>query len=176
MDWGTSTYHPIMEHPIYITLRPAVEAKLRNLSVPETTEEGVRTLFRRYSEELKYICATHTLVDRMGAMLKEEEVVIGTILARCSRHRWRTERIYRMHVHTSNLVKEIRGQFIPKRVQEMTTMEATKALEYAWTSWRLITDKLSTEDARKNSFGLNSFSIIALNAVFECLDHLDGRG
>ncbi|KAL5529571.1 hypothetical protein ACEPAG_5556 [Sanghuangporus baumii] len=174
-DRGESSYLRVSEHPIYKALKSTVDAKLRNACVRQTTEEDVRRIFRYYYNELQYICATHTLTDHVDSKLKEEEVVIGTILARCSRHRWRTERIYRMRVHASNLVKEIREQFIPEKLQTMTKLQATQALEFAWTSWKLITDKLTTEDARRNPFGLNSFSIIALNAVLECLEYLNNR-
>ncbi|KAL5489956.1 hypothetical protein ACEPAI_4789 [Sanghuangporus weigelae] len=172
-DRGESSYIQVSEHPVYKALKSTVDAKLRDSRVRQTTEEEVRRIFRHYYNELQYICATHTLTDQVDSKLKEEEVVIGTILARCSRHRWRTERIYRMRVHASNLVKEIREQFIPEKLQTMTKVEATQALEFAWTSWKLITDKLTTEDARRNPFGLNSFSIIALNTVLECLEYLN---
>ncbi|OCB86696.1 hypothetical protein A7U60_g6154 [Sanghuangporus baumii] len=172
-DRGESSYLQVSEHPVYKALKSTVDAKLRDSCVRQTTEEEVRIIFRHYYNELQYICATHTLTDHVDSKLKEEEVVIGTILARCSRHRWRTERIYRMRVHASNLVKEIREQFIPEKLQTMTKVQATQALEVAWTSWKLITDKLTTADARRNPFGLNSFSIIALNAVLECLEYLN---
>lgn len=164
---------PAAWHPIHVTLEPKVKIKLQGSGVAESTVDRVRKLFVRFSEELKYICATHTLSDRPGVRLSEEEVVIGTILAPTSQHRWRNERIYRMRVHASNLEKEIKDQFMPKKLQNMSTKEVQMSLEFAWTSWKLMTDKLSTEEAKRNSFGLNSFSFIALNVVLECLDFLD---
>jgi RNA-dependent RNA polymerase len=41
-------------------------------------------LSQRYHDELRYMCATHTVTYTAGVRLMEEEVVIGTILAECS--------------------------------------------------------------------------------------------
>lgn len=168
---GESTYLQVSEHPIHMALKSSVDAKLQGALVELTSEDKVRSLFRDYYYELEYICRTHSLTDH--SRLREEEVVIGAILARCSRHRWRTDRMYRMRVHASDLVKKVREAFVHKQLKSMTSMEATQALEFAWTSWQIVTDKLTTEDAKRNPFGLNSFGIIALNVVLECLEYLN---
>lgn len=52
---------------------------------PRTTEpEWLVKLFQHYLNELRYICATHTLSSLASARLLEEEVVVGTILAQCT--------------------------------------------------------------------------------------------
>jgi RNA-dependent RNA polymerase len=52
-------------------------------------------LFQHYLNELRYICATHTLSNIAGTRLLEEEVVIGTILAECSQVSSRDSRMHR---------------------------------------------------------------------------------
>ncbi|KAI5116848.1 hypothetical protein M0805_006803, partial [Coniferiporia weirii] len=169
---GLSAPAPLVDHPVYNALKHTVDAKLKNSGVAETTLESVQKLFRRYAAELRYICTTHTLTD-YSARLSETEVVIGTILAQCSQHRWRKDRIFRMRLHTTNLVKEIKEEIVPKRLHEMSILETKTALEFAWTAWKLITEKISTPEAAKNDFGLNSFSLIALGVVIDCLEHLN---
>jgi hypothetical protein len=61
----------------------------------------------------------HTLVDTPDVCLKEEEVVLGTILASCAQSRWRSDRTYRIKLHVDGLVDDIRGQII--QMEETTT-------------------------------------------------------
>jgi RNA-dependent RNA polymerase len=49
--------------------------------------------------EMRHICVTHTLVDSPDILLKEEEVILGTILANCTQSRWRSDWPYRMKLH-----------------------------------------------------------------------------
>ncbi|THH11989.1 hypothetical protein EW145_g298 [Phellinidium pouzarii] len=169
---GSDKPMPLAEHPIYNALRPVVDAKLKDTSMPETKVEEVQKLFRRYSEELRYICTTHALTDH-STQLSEAEIVIGTVLAQCSQHRWRQERIYRMRLHSSNLIKEIKDEILPKKLHAMSISETEKSLEYAWTAWKLIIERIASLKANGNVFGLNSFGLLVLNVVFDCLEHID---
>ncbi|KAF8809112.1 hypothetical protein BYT27DRAFT_7254985 [Phlegmacium glaucopus] len=123
-----------------------------NLSDP-ITSTLLETLFRRYVDELRYICATHTLSDVPGVRLLEAEVVIGTILAKCSQKRWRTNRIYRIRLHASALVQEVRRNLIES--MESTVSELIAGLQLAWSAWDLSL-------RRRNEFAANSFGLIAL--------------
>lgn len=135
--------------------------------------EHIRLVFKSYVDELKFICSTHTLSDRQGAALSEEEVVIGTILSNCSQHRWRQERIYRMRLHSMNLVHQIRAQFFPSSRYNPPTSEADTrhAIQVAWMAWQYTLERLATCDS-KGGFGLNSFGLIALKVVLDCIDVL----
>lgn len=44
-------------------------------------------LFQQYASQMQSICADHTLSKARNAMLTEEEVVVGTIVAKCSQPR-----------------------------------------------------------------------------------------
>ncbi|KAH8117020.1 RNA dependent RNA polymerase-domain-containing protein [Phellopilus nigrolimitatus] len=162
---------PLDKHPIYNVLNPIIDVQLKDTGIPETKRDRVRTLLLRYYNELRYICATHTLSDRRGTLLTEAEIVVGTILAQCSQHRWRKERIYRMRLHSLNLVKEIKAEFIPEKLSDMSVLQVKRSLEFGWTAWKMINETLASPEG-KNIFGMNSFSLIALGVVFDCLEHL----
>ena len=70
-------------------------------------ENDLVQLFKRYAEELRYICTTHTVSNTPGVELIEEEVVVGTILAKCSQNRWRRDRIGTMNLHMSQLIHTV---------------------------------------------------------------------
>ncbi|KAF9010144.1 RNA dependent RNA polymerase-domain-containing protein [Cyathus striatus] len=128
-------------------------------ALAETTE-----LFQKYSDELSYICATHTLADTPGARLLEAEVVVGTILAKCTNHRWRSNRMYRMRLHGSSLVREIQRELLAD-LDEATPQEVIAGLQRAWMGWDF-------SQRNGNRFGANSFGLVALGVIFDCLDRL----
>ncbi|TRM55345.1 RNA dependent RNA polymerase-domain-containing protein [Schizophyllum amplum] len=105
-------------------------------------------LFKRYAEELRYICTTHTVSNTPGVELIEEEVIVGTILANCSQSRWRRDRIGRMNLHMSQLIH--------------TLLTFNRAVQ-AW--------KLSV--AQYKDWGAKSFGLITLAYVFECFSILE---
>jgi RNA-dependent RNA polymerase len=122
---------------------------------------------------MRYICTTHALSTGNGKPLEEEEVVVSTILAKCSQKRLRKERIYRMREHNRTLVDDIQRQLkIPAKkddIEEEPDEKVTRycrSLERAWAAWRLSVQK-------EQEFGANSFGIIALGIIFECREHLE---
>lgn len=133
----------------------------------------LQNIFRHYADELRYICATHTLSDTPGVRVSEAEVVIGTILAKCSQSRWRKNRIYRMHHHASVLVRDIQRDLKEHAENTVSTSEESEliaGLRLAWSAWDLSL-KLSCE----NEFAANSFGLIALGMVFDYLDAIELR-
>jgi RNA-dependent RNA polymerase len=110
---------PPLKDPISHVLAPLVQRALN--SGPETDGaepdlEGdnghAERVHAHYVREMRYICVTHTLVDAPDVRLKEEEVVLGTILANCAQPRWRSDRTYRMRLHVEGLVDDICGQIV----------------------------------------------------------------
>jgi RNA-dependent RNA polymerase len=143
---------------ITLTLLPTVEIYLQHSS-----EAGVTTmpdLFNKYCLKLKYICLTHTLSHDPDIKLREEEVVVGTILAKCSQARWRKDRIEEMRINVSQLVRLVST--------ELRGSSPLETLTRAWTAW-----KFTREHCDK--YGNQSFGLIALENIFRALDELQDR-
>lgn len=128
----------------------------------------MRALFLRYERELRYICVTHALSDAPDIRLQEEEVAIGTILANCSQHRWRTDRMHRMRMHASELARDTRFRlFQPSDLLNPEQGELLYGVSQAWLAW---------DFGMRNShvFGARTFSLIALQVVLDTLYRLGG--
>lgn len=159
--------HPVpLSDSISDALRPYIVRNLGDRALHHSVEDikDMEHLFRRYLDDLKYICLTHSLSDLPDSRLAEEEVVIGTILANCTQHRYRTERMYRMRLHSSVLANDIRWQLY-KRTENPPDGQIRYGLSQAWLAWDFGT-------RNKHVFGANSFALIALAAVAESLEDL----
>lgn len=165
--------------PIPATYLNPTDADYKGYKIPP--------LFKRYALELKYICVTHTLSYGFDSRLKEEEVVLGTILAKCKKGRWHHERIEQMRVTMSQLVYmvlyDLRGGVGPIDSARFATDESSadpsitsqngsaintpdQRLLRAWMAWKY---------ARSNSklYGSKSFGLLALQMIFEAIDNLE---
>lgn len=173
------TYFIKSSTPIPTTYPNPTDADYERYKIPP--------LFKRYALELKYICVTHTLSYGFDSRLKEEEVVLGTILAKCKKGRWHRERIDQMRVTMSQLVfmvlYDLRGGSSPidkaqfatdeSSADASTTSEIGSAMDApdrrllrAWMAWKY---------ARSNSklYGSKSFGLLALQIIFETIDNLE---
>ncbi|KIO28063.1 hypothetical protein M407DRAFT_231286 [Tulasnella calospora MUT 4182] len=124
-------------------------------------------LFARFSYDLKYQCATHSLAQSANSRLKEEEVVIGTILGKttaANESRKRRNLMERLGKQSKELVKQIKREILGDR--EVLSLE--EQLARAWTCL-----DVAWEVARANKFGKNSFSLIALTSVLDLLHEID---
>ena len=158
-----------LSDPITLTLLESVQRHLGDTALVDDQDLS-KNLFKRYRDELRYICATHTLSSTPGIRLLEAEVVIGTILAKCSQKRWRRDRIHRMRLQASTLVENVQRKLIENLgdTVPVDVFELVAGLQRAWSAWRF---SLS----RKADFGGNSFGLIALGTVIDCLDELEKR-
>ena len=156
-----------LSDPITLMLLESVQHWLGDSAIVDHHPSELQKLFHRYADELRYICATHTLSNTPGVRLLEAEVVIGTILAKCSQKRWRSDRIYRMRLHASTLVKDVQRNLIENL--ETDVFELIAGLQLAWSAW-------DYSLCHRNEFGANSFGLIALGTVFDCLDAIELRG
>ena len=156
-----------LSDPITLRLLESIQRYLGDSAVVDNHSSELQRLFQRYADELRYICATHTLSDTPGVRLLEAEVVIGTILAKCTQKKWRKSRIYRMKLHVSNLVEDIERNLIDNL--KGTVSDLIYGLQLAWSAWDLSL-------RRRDEFGANSFGLIALGTVFDCLDEIESRG
>jgi RNA-dependent RNA polymerase len=164
-----------LEDPISQALAPLVQRALNSSldtdgvdSEPDTESENgdAEQLHEDYVREMRYICVTHTLVDMPDVRLKEEEVVLGTILANSAQPRWRTDRTYRMRLHVEGLVDNICGQII--QIEETLTPEHFRSsLARAWAVW-------AWAQHHQDKEFIESFSLIALRLTIDYLKRLNG--
>ncbi|KAH9952081.1 RdRP-domain-containing protein [Amylocystis lapponica] len=162
---GASTLPPLSDS-ISIALKPYIERQLHFFYSKEKVITEVRPLFDRYVAELRYICMTHALSDAPDVRLVEEEVVAGTIMAQCSQQRWRSDRMYRMRLHSKILVEDIQQKLF-SRSETPTMGELRYGLTQAWHAWDFST-------RNKTIFGASSFGLIALGVIFNTLERLGG--
>ena len=115
----------------------------------------------RYSIELQGICASNAIQRNKGAMLSEEEAVIGTIVAKCSQRRRRREAIAQLREQTGHLVKSIRD--------ELSGDDDTSQyewLETAWAAWKV-------SRHLKDQFGAHSYGWIVLGELFDAMKAIE---
>ncbi len=156
------------EDSISCALKPII---VRNIRGNSNYMSEIKSAFDTYADELRYICVTHTLSNLPGVRLKEEEIVVGSILAQCSQRRWRRERIYRMRLHASDLVRNVKAKLFPQMEDGVSTEVVRTVLAKAWQAWRFTMDSLASPHMQ-TTVGLNSFGLIALNVIFDALERL----
>ncbi|KAL0576516.1 hypothetical protein V5O48_005461 [Marasmius crinis-equi] len=130
-----------------------------DVRVDDETEERISNLFRGYRSELEAICSAHTLSKRRGAMLTEEEAVVGTIVANTSQPRKRLDHIGKLREQTDTLVRSVRDSL---EGDDDTSPE--ECLEQAFFAWRYARSLCSRQVP---PFGARSFWWVTLGAVFE---------
>ncbi|OCH86893.1 RdRP-domain-containing protein [Obba rivulosa] len=164
-------HSPPLADSISKALKPYIEAQLHTFHHKDDQFEKTKALFYRYVDELRYICITHALSDAPEVRLVEEEVVIGVIMAKCSQHRWRSDRQYRMRLHSSTLVgdisRKLRFARPARSEEEPSRAQLLEGLSRAWLAW-----DFSTRNAE--FFGAKSFGLIALGVILNTLKDLGG--
>jgi RNA-dependent RNA polymerase len=151
--------------PISVALKWRIQEHFPNYTEPDGKCFEISRLFQTYVDELSYICLTHTLTSASDVRLHEEEVVVGTILAKCSQRRLRKDRMHRVRTHSQVIVHEIQREFVGD-LENASKDEIRASLVKAWAAW---------DFSLRNSpsFGANSFGLIALGIIFDCLDKLE---
>ncbi|KAF8151715.1 RNA dependent RNA polymerase-domain-containing protein [Crassisporium funariophilum] len=155
-------------NPISQTLLEDVRPYLGDSVFSETPSIELSKMFRRYVNELNYICVTHSLSNTPGEALDETEVVAGTISAKCTQKGLRKERMYRMKLHASGMVHQVQRALI-EDVEKASDHELVAGLEQGWGAWVLSL-------RRRNEFGANSFGLVALGTILDCLKKLESSG
>jgi RNA-dependent RNA polymerase len=151
---------------ISAVLKPLVRQQLENYTDPDGSSSDIKKLFQLYVTELTYIRQTYTLSRTQDVLLTEEEIVVGTILAKCSQRRWRKERMHAMRTHVQVLVQSSQRELVGGL--ENTSPDTIRiGLLKAWAAW-----DFSLRHGAE--FGANSFGLIALGVVFDCLIKLGG--
>jgi len=158
-----------LEDAISRALAPLVRKTLNAPPEPPGAENRqAEELHADFVCEMRYICVTHTLVDAPDVRLTEEELVLGTILANCTQSRWRSDRSYRMKLHTEGLVHDIRGRIV-RSDGTPTDDELRAGLPSAWAAWCW-----AQYHRDKDKEFIESFSLIMLGIVLDCLKRLGG--
>ncbi|KAG2020116.1 calcium ion transporter [Coprinopsis cinerea AmutBmut pab1-1] len=157
---------PPLTDAISRALIPYVKTYLGAAVNPNGQFAEIDKIFQRYVNELNYICITHTLSNTPGVKLLEAEVVAGTILAKCAQKRMRSDRIYRMRLHSETLVKDVQKDFKGRTNSPDSLDGFITGLGRAWRAWEY-------SQKYNDQFGANSFGIIALSVT---LDSLEGLG
>ncbi|KAJ6618813.1 RNA dependent RNA polymerase-domain-containing protein [Mycena sp. CBHHK59/15] len=156
----------VVTDPVSSALAGRIELCIPDYTPPDGTCPETDLLFRKYAEELRYISVTHTLTTAPGVNLLEAEIVAGTILAKCSQKRWRSDCIYRMRLHARTVVRDIQRKLERKeKDSEVFVEDLQAALRRAWNAWDFSL-------RHEKEFGAKSFGLIALGIVFDCLDKL----
>ena len=161
---------PLLEDAITRAVSPVIRRILSTVTAaaaeqPDADNGHTEQIHEHYVREMRFICITHTLVDAPDVQLKEEEVVLGTILANCAQSRWRTDRSYRMRLHAEDLVGDIRSQIIQFEGEEPSEEELHAALSRAWATW------CWAQHNRDKNY-MESFALLVLGVVFDCLKRL----
>ncbi|KAF8260153.1 RNA dependent RNA polymerase-domain-containing protein [Lactarius quietus] len=174
--FSTAPLGPIapLEDPISRALSPLVQNTLNANTTSTTTAAAAAAdipqpeeLHACYAGEMRYICVTHTLVDAPEVRLEEEEVVLGTILATTTQPRWRTDRAFRMRLHSEALVRDIRSQIVRMAKEDEPTEEELRlGLSIGWEIW------CWAQHHRDDKEFIESLSLIALGVVLDCLMRL----
>ncbi|GJE87096.1 RdRP-domain-containing protein [Phanerochaete sordida] len=158
-----SKRQPPLSDSISRALRPYVERELGAGGARNAERElaGVAGVFARYAEELRYICVTHALSDSPESRLVEAEVVVGTISAVCTQHRYRNDRTHRMRLHARVLVDGVRRRLYA-RVGDPADPAAQGQMRYnlkqGWLAW-------DYGMRNRHMFGASSFAVVALGVI-----------
>jgi RNA-dependent RNA polymerase len=157
--------HQLLTDPISLKLSERILSYFPPDIEPDACKlSELAKMFGRYVDELRYICATHTISTTPGVRLLEAEIVAGTILAKCSQKRWRKDRMYRMRLHASTLAQDMQKE-LANDLQEATPDQMVDYLTDAWHAWGYSLRRI-------NEFGAGSFGLIALGVIFDCLEKL----
>ncbi|EIN05636.1 hypothetical protein PUNSTDRAFT_137130 [Punctularia strigosozonata HHB-11173 SS5] len=149
--------------PISIVLRARISEFLDADAMDEIEDaewDSIGDLFERYTGELHNICAHNSLVQgRRWTSLTEEEVLVGTIVAKTSQPRKRKEVMGKMREQATILVNGVRSELSG---DDNTPMD--NWLKNAWVAWQFA----ATEE-ENDVFGSKSFGIIAIGSILEAI-------
>jgi RNA-dependent RNA polymerase len=145
-------------------LESAVERRVAEFISIDPDSNSVRLAIEslgRYSVELQGICACNALQRHKNAMLSEEEAVVGTIVAKCSQKRERSDAIAQLREQTSYLIKYLREEISGDEDSSHDDWLAT-----AWAAWKV-------SRHFKDRFGAHSFGWVALGEVFDAMKAIE---
>lgn len=141
-----------------------LETKLCDFAINDVEWDPAQLLVQ-YKTELHYISRIYPLApsNHPNDQLLECEIVMGTILTKCSNKRFRSNRIYQMGLHTRTLVNNIRKEL--RSGGENMEGEETRSfvLGRAWKAWKFGVSQAVLEV----NFGANSFVLLMLDVLLK---------
>ncbi|KAL5534416.1 hypothetical protein ACEPAG_878 [Sanghuangporus baumii] len=152
---------PKMNDPLWQAVKSkVVEGFVDDLSISEKQSQTIADIFRKYCQELRWICSAYTISNRRHSRLTEAEVFIGTIKTKTPQRRRRSDLIGKLREHTMQLVTDVKydlvgGEDMPKLVRR----------RLAWAAWQL--------SIKERKFGAASFFWIALSSLFDVIKSIE---
>ncbi|KAJ7169576.1 RNA-directed RNA polymerase 2 [Mycena filopes] len=141
------------DDPMVLAIQGQVARFIRTTARPPEIVEYIAQIFNRYASELQGICVAHTLSHGKTAILSQEEVVVGTIVAKTSQPRRRVELIASMREKSDYLVRGVKED-----------------LQRAWLAFELAVQLAGGE---QQTFGALSFMWVALGAILDAIKELE---
>ncbi|KAJ6574801.1 RNA-directed RNA polymerase 2 [Mycena capillaripes] len=152
------------DDPMVLAVQTCVAAFISINERPPDTVEYIAQIFNRYASELQGICVAHTLSHGKTALLSEEEAVVGTIIAKTSQPRKRTDLIASLREKSDILVRSVKEELLGD-----DDVGWEECLERAWLSFELA---IELANGGQKTFGAQSFIWIALGAILEAVKEL----
>ncbi|KAF8507372.1 RdRP-domain-containing protein [Hysterangium stoloniferum] len=149
-----------LKDPISIRLQRKLSSVV-DLVYNKDTAASISDLFDLFAAELENICFQHSLSRYAIRRLSEEEVLIGTIIAKSAQARLRRDNMISMRVESGVLV-----QRMLKELEGSADESIKDWANRAWMAWFV-------SQSKKDVFGARSFGFVALRAIFEAIKALE---
>ena len=150
---GAPLWHRAIMQPVVDEVR----RYLPSCTLDERLVTSIWHIFTAYASRLRGICAAHAVSASRSCMLSEEEVVVGTISAKCAQVRKRTDMTAKMREQSATLVNGICAE-----LSGNGEMEPVEHLRQGWAAYRV-------SCALSRWFGGQSFGWIALGEIFDAI-------
>ncbi|KAG6336315.1 hypothetical protein ID866_2764 [Astraeus odoratus] len=158
----------LLNDPITKALQSHVRRQLGHLH--HTDQGWIEPIYAGYREELTYISTTYSF---SRTPLREEELVVGVILANCPDERYKKDRQYSMRESLSFLLNSTRLGIVGEVNETTSDEELRQKLARGWHTWTYSLQK-ALNQVPFERFGSRSFGLIALGLVLDCLVRLSG--
>lgn len=117
--------------------------------------------FSTYRQTLRQISLSFNIAHKRSTVLKEEEIVAGTIVAVSSQPRMRQESVSEMREKASILVNRTAAQIAGPKEEDLE-----ESLKRAWLAYRIST-------LRPEQFGFRSFGLVAMHEIFSAVKAIE---
>ena len=126
--------------------------------------------FHDFVSELRIICASYSISSNRSAMLTEEEVIVGTIVAKCTLPKKRKDNTATLRDHTGDLFHRTAAQVVgpPLKEDEDLVAHAQLRLRRAWVAYGM-----SIIYRTAQYFGSRAFGLVALSEIFDAIKDLE---
>ncbi|OCB86097.1 RdRP-domain-containing protein [Sanghuangporus baumii] len=151
---------PKMSNPLWKAVKSKVEEFTEDLSISEKQSRNINDIFRKYCQELQWICSTYTINNRRHSRLTEAEVFVGTIKTKTPQRRRRSDLIGKLRERTMQLVTDVKYDLVGD-----DDMPKLGRLRLAWAAWQL--------SIKEQKFGAASFFWVALSSLFDAIKSIE---